>query len=850
MRASFDLPIALGTILLLVTCSLYQAFAVTSFPNKLSPVTTQPSTKPSLGAEYPIGTPTLTDLWVDPVNGQDDASGADRAQALRSISAAWQRIPRGVTLNETGYRIQLVAGDYPESSFPEYWEDRHGTAQFPIIMQSADGSRTARLLADLNLYNLAYFYLLDLHIQHSSDVLHCEQCDHLLIRNSALIGSRAASHENVKVNQSQHIYLESNDIDGAEQNAIDFVAVQFGHIRDNRIHNAEDWCSYLKGGSAHFLVEGNEIYDCGTGGFTAGEGSGFEYMVSPWLHYEAYDLKVINNVIHDTAGAGFGVNGGYNILFAYNTLYRVGQRSHLLEFVFGGRTCDGDQALAGRCAEHLAAGGWGMTTVGAEGQPIPNRNVYVYNNVIYNPPGYQSQWQQLSVAGPRPPAANSNIPSPAHTDDNLVLRGNVIWNGPSDHSLGLGDETGCQPTNPTCNATQLLADNAINTLEPQLRNPAQGDFRPAANSNLAGVTTYPIPAFPAWDSFTPAVAPGLLTNSVNTDRNGVARPNPGLPGAYVAAPEGLPVTVTPTSTGTSAPVATVNARLYLPAIANRSHTATPTPTTIVLQPLKTLTPTPSASTTATATPTATSSGAGALPAGPVTLVMLGDSLTAGQGDESAAGGGYPRRLLTLVQAPRPGSTVHNLGQSGWTAADLIGGTNGTPGQLPTAVNLLNSSSGAKAAFLWIGSNDLWYLYEFGNPSAADEAQDVQNFTANLDTILQQLTATGATVFVALLDDQSQRPVVANPPNPNEPAFPGISAAERQRMGQQVIAYNNAINAKAAQYGARVVDFYQTTIFTDAATLADDGNHPNAAGYDTITERWFAVLGPLLAVREQ
>ena len=28
--------------------------------------------------------------------------------------------------------------------------------------------------------------------------------------------------------------------------------------------------------------------------------SKFEYMTSPWLHYEAYDIKFVNNVIHDT----------------------------------------------------------------------------------------------------------------------------------------------------------------------------------------------------------------------------------------------------------------------------------------------------------------------------------------------------------------------------------------------------------------------------------------------------------------------------------------------------------------------------------------------------------------------
>lgn len=229
------------------------------------------------------------------------------------------------------------------------------------------------------------------------------------------------------------------------------------------------------------------------------------------------------------------------------------------------------------------------------------------------------------------------------------------------------------------------------------------------------------------------------------------------------------------------------------------------------------------------------------------MVMLGDSLTIGQGDDSAEGGGYPYRLWQRVEPLRANSTFTNLGQSGWTSTDLIQGIEGVPAQLAQAVSDLNHSSGAKVAFLWVGSNDLWYLYEYNDPSADDEANDVQHFSANLDTLLGQLGATGATLMVALLDDQSQRPVLADPPNPNEPAFPGISEAERQRMSQQVSAYNEAIRAKAQQYNAHLVDFYQTTIFTNTATLADDGAHPNAAGYELITDRWFAVLAPLLQV---
>ena len=46
------------------------------------------------------------------------------------------------------------------------------------------------------------------------------------------------------------------------------------------------------GGSAYISVSENEFFDCGTGGFTAGQGTGLEYMVAPWLHYSAYAITV------------------------------------------------------------------------------------------------------------------------------------------------------------------------------------------------------------------------------------------------------------------------------------------------------------------------------------------------------------------------------------------------------------------------------------------------------------------------------------------------------------------------------------------------------------------------------
>ena len=92
---------------------------------------------------------------------------------------------------------------------------------------------------------------------------------------------------------------------------------------------------------------------------------------------------------------------------------------------------------------------------------------------------------------------------------------------------------GCQDANPACNAAQLLAENTINTVEPQLVDPANGDFHPTPEGNVFSVPTYAIPDF-GWDDApaTPAVPPGDPNNRVPLDRDRQPRPWPGLPGAY------------------------------------------------------------------------------------------------------------------------------------------------------------------------------------------------------------------------------------------------------------------------------------------------------------------------------
>lgn len=418
-----------------------------------------------------VGTPRVVDLWVDPVRGRDVATGATRDQALRSISEAWRRVPIGVPLT-VGFRVNLVAGIYDQANVPAYWESRRGTVSAPVILRAADGPGTARLPA-INVFHCRRLYFEGLDFSAvGGDVAHFEACTHVLLRDCTIRGLGTIAtydmpQETLKANQCRFMYVERCDISGAWDNAIDFVAVQGGHVVASRVHRSGDWAMYAKGGSANIVVAGNEFYDAGTGGFTAGQGTGFEFMVAPWLTYEADSITFRNNVVHDVEGAAVGVNGGAEILIQNNVFYRVGARSHVIEVAFGSRTCDGNVAA---CQARLALGGWGTTAVGAD-EPIPNRNVSIVDNVLLNPDGFMSQWQQFFVPLPRTPTPGSNIPSPARADDGLLIARNVIWNGPVDHSLGIEEPA---------LAAAVHAGNAINTLRPALVDPARGNYRVVA----------------------------------------------------------------------------------------------------------------------------------------------------------------------------------------------------------------------------------------------------------------------------------------------------------------------------------------------------------------------------------
>ena len=414
-------------------------------------------------------------LVVDIRHGADRNPGTAR-RPLRTVAAAWQRIPQARELARP-VRVVVRAGRYGAKALPNYWESRWGTRDAPIVVQG----RGKVSFASVNLYDLRWVAFAGIGFTDKYDLFHCELCRHVLLTRSRLVGSPRDLHENVKVNQSQHIAITHSFISGADDNAIDFVAVQYARISGNTIEHANDWCAYAKGGSAFVLVAHNRIRHCGTGGFTAGQGTGFQFMTPPFIRYEAYGIEVLDNAISDVAGAGVGVNGGYDVVVARNRMWDVGTRSHWIEVGYGSRSCDGQPGddWRDRCAANLAAGGWGTTRVddGTNYVRIPDRHVWVLGNVIDNP---RRQGDQIfNVAEPfSGDSQDGSGLGDVRADDDLTIAGNLI----AGRGLPPGTDAG---------------SNTFDAAPGLFRAPSRGDLRLRSGVAAPAVT---LPAFGWSDS--------------------------------------------------------------------------------------------------------------------------------------------------------------------------------------------------------------------------------------------------------------------------------------------------------------------------------------------------------------
>ncbi|KAF8073238.1 SPAC5H10.03 [Scenedesmus sp. PABB004] len=485
-------------------------------------------------------------VWVDP--SATGSGRGTRAAPYASFRTAWASLPRGRLLTR-GVVINVLPGIARAADDEEglWMEQVWGTPAAPVVVRraSAPGRSGEADLQSINVYNCTHLYFQGLTFRQRAgssgggDVVHFAYCDYIWLLGIKAIGlsNGDGPQETIKVNQVKGMYIEDSEAANAGDNAIDFVAVQYGHVVRSHIHHA-NWCFYAKGGSAYLIIDSNTINDCNESGLRVGQGTGFEYMVAPWIRYEGYAISLTNNVVHTVYGAGLGVSGGYDIMMAYNTLYNSGQRSHMVEFLFGGHSCDGDTSptARGQCAANRARGGWGPASPADGAIPIPNKNVYFINNLLVNPPDSPAAYVHFEThVAPTDehPGRMPGMPNPKLADG-LVIAGNVVLDR-ADLGLAACAAGGIA----SCTIEQVLRDNTFN---PASVAPgslfADSDtlaISPAAKAALRAAwrRVDPLPAVPQLDALTP---PGQLVTAVPLDASGAPRTaDNNLPGARVAA---------------------------------------------------------------------------------------------------------------------------------------------------------------------------------------------------------------------------------------------------------------------------------------------------------------------------
>jgi acyl-CoA thioesterase I len=188
-------------------------------------------------------------------------------------------------------------------------------------------------------------------------------------------------------------------------------------------------------------------------------------------------------------------------------------------------------------------------------------------------------------------------------------------------------------------------------------------------------------------------------------------------------------------------------------------------------------------------------------------LALGDSTGVGVG--ARTGGGYPQRLLRLLQPDHPKLRLVNLCQSGATSSDLLAD------QLPRALG-----TRPRLITIGIGINDLGL-------QLPDDA-----FALNLEQIVGPLQRLEAPILITNLPDLAQAPAIAR-------LVPAALYQKRIEM------FNEHVTATAARHGLTLVDLHALSgeILPGRPELwSADGFHPSAEGY----EEWARRLHPAAA----
>jgi lysophospholipase L1-like esterase len=189
-------------------------------------------------------------------------------------------------------------------------------------------------------------------------------------------------------------------------------------------------------------------------------------------------------------------------------------------------------------------------------------------------------------------------------------------------------------------------------------------------------------------------------------------------------------------------------------------------------------------------------------------VALGDSLTAGRDDHGPQGAriGWARRLAGILTARTAVPCVlTNLAADGASVGVVL------ERQLPSVAPI-----GPDLVSVTVGMNDI------RDPGFSEE-----RFAAELGRLLDDLTATGATVLTCTLPDIAA--IMSLPADLVEVA--------RQRMQRA----SDIIREQAGRRGAVCLDVWAIPGAADPELFGPDRIHPNASGHQLMADAFAALL---------
>jgi lysophospholipase L1-like esterase len=194
--------------------------------------------------------------------------------------------------------------------------------------------------------------------------------------------------------------------------------------------------------------------------------------------------------------------------------------------------------------------------------------------------------------------------------------------------------------------------------------------------------------------------------------------------------------------------------------------------------------------------------------GPRHVVVVGDSLGAGQGD--AVRGlemvGWADRLALALRSHYPDVCVTNLARNGLTTAEI------SHTQLDRAVALQ-----PYLIIVTAGGNDL-----------LARTWDPDTFRLAFRALLEPLLASGAIVLTTTWH--------------NVPLAVPMPPALARRFSRRIGEASCVVREVSCQLGAPCLDFWQMPDLLDAGCYSSDSIHPNARGYLRVAEVIAAGLG--------